>query len=137
LAAGQGCRELVRVVRQSDALEERHGSLGRGSGRAFAHVDLGEVDVIECCAVGEQLEALKYHADSGAQRGEIGAGRPNRARVDKDVAIVDRLETVDAPDEGALAGTRWAAEHYHRACGDARRAAVENPEVAVRFRHVP
>jgi hypothetical protein len=123
--------ELLRVGFKADAFQEAHG-LGRRFFRAAPeHLDLAEIDVVHHLHVGEQLEALEYHPDHGAQAGQVGLGRADRLAVDDDLPGLERLEPVHALDQCRLAGAGRAAHHDHFALFHLGGAVLQDLEGAV------
>ena len=78
---------------------------------AAEHLDLAERQVLGHRQVREQLEVLEHHADARAQLGQVGLRVADRDAVDDDLALLERLERVDALDERRLAAARGAADH--------------------------
>ena len=90
--------------------------------------------------MGEEVEALEDHADLGPlgadlrvlQLVEPVAGLPvaHELAVDGQLAAVDLLQVVDAPQEGALAGAGRADEAQHLAPADGQVDALQDLEPA-------
>ncbi|MND70952.1 hypothetical protein D3C80_624700 [compost metagenome] len=103
LAAGKLARELVGVCGQADALQQFQAFLARGVFVAFEHFHLRQRQVIDDRQVREKLEVLEYHTDLGTQLRQIGFLVVDRSTVHQDIALLDRLQTVDGFDQGRLA----------------------------------
>lgn len=58
-----------------------------------------------------EIERLEDHADIGAQPHGIEFGVAQRQAVDDDIAGLNRLEPVDAANQGAFAAATRAADH--------------------------
>ena len=65
-----------------------------------------------------QLEILEHHADPGAQRGQIGLLVADRHAVDRDPALLKRLQPVHAFDERGFARSGRAADDHDGALID-------------------
>ena len=61
----------------------------------------------------EQVEALEHDADVAAQGVDIDAGAADPVVVQADLAALDRLEAVDAAQQGGLAAARGADQADH------------------------
>src|SRR5262249_59788890 len=70
-----------------------------------------EHDVLECGHVRKEVEGLKDHPDLGAEPRQLDARSRDGLTVDADLALLDRLEAVDAADERALARAPRPADH--------------------------
>src|SRR5206468_13013825 len=87
-------------------------------------------DVLEDRLVGEEVEGLEDHADVGPQPRQLPALLRQRLAVDRDRSAGDRLQSVDAPAQGRLAGTGRADDDHHLACVDVKCHPVEGDELA-------
>jgi hypothetical protein len=99
-------------------------------------VHLREIDIVEHRPMRKQLEALKHHADPRPERRQVRVGGSDRQTLDDNLAPVECLQPVDAADQRALAGPRWAAEHHDGTRRDRGGATIENTNIAVRLRDV-
>ena len=77
--------------------------LGLASG-TLEHDHLRHGDIFQRRLVLEQIEMLENHADPCAQLVEVGLGIGQIDAVNDDTAAIDFLQTVERPQEGALAG---------------------------------
>ncbi len=114
LAAGEMGRVEIALVADAD-LVEQHLGLGHAFGaRPLLHVDRPLDHVFEDRHVGPEVEALKNHAEFGADAVDLAAARRHQLAVaarlhldrlagDDDLARIRRLEQVDAAQERALA----------------------------------
>src|SRR5690606_24550080 len=131
LAARELCGQLVRVVFQTDALEEAEGErLGFVFGHT-THVNGSQRDVSEDAQVREEIELLEDHPRFPADRGDVAyVGRQLRT-VDHDAASLMGLQTVQRADERRLAGAGRAADDDFLPPLHDRRDAPQHVEVAV------
>jgi hypothetical protein len=88
---------------QPHALEQLPAFLVGGFRVAAEHLDLRQRQVAHDGKVREQLEMLEHHADAGAQLRQIGLAVADRDSVDGDGAFLERLQPVDALDQGRFA----------------------------------
>src|SRR5678815_1299116 len=63
--------------------------------------------------------------------GQVGLRVADRDAVDRDGALLERLERVDALDQGRLAAARGATDHHDFALGDFGGAVDQDLEAAV------
>ena len=136
LAAGQLAGKFLRLVAQADAVEQAHAFLLRFLRAATEHLDLRQHEIAHHRQMREQLEMLEHHADARAQLRQVGLGIADRDAVDRDRALLKRLEPVDAFDQRRFARARRAAHHDDLALGDFGRAVVEDLEGSVPLAHV-
>ena len=106
LAAGEGAGPVVGVVGEPDPCEPGGGA---GSGVRFGDAAGAEAegDVLEGGEVGEQEVVLEDDGDGsafGADEG-VGGGVVEWFAVELDAAAVDRQQSGEAAEQGALAGT--------------------------------
>src|ERR1700744_3638126 len=71
---------------------------------------------------------LKYHADTGAQLRQIGAGIADADSVDGDFPFLEGFERIDAFDQRRFSRPRRPAYHDHLALGDVRGAILQRLE---------
>ena len=112
LASGQLCGVGRRLVLEPHPLEQGDGPLARGGLLLTPDLDRRLHDVLERRLVREEVEALEDHADLASLGGDALVGQPvqhaaavviaDEVAVDPDPAAVDRLELVDAAQEGGL-----------------------------------
>src|SRR5438445_12302000 len=97
--------------------------------------------------MGEEVEALEYHADLGPLTGDLTSALlleaavgplaiADEVPVDLDATAVDLLQVVQAPKEGGLAGTRRPHDHHHLRQPDLEAQAVEHLERMEALVHV-
>jgi hypothetical protein len=111
LAAGKIGREDLGFVGDPDPIEKRLSDFFRILfGEAF-YFHRCQGDIAEHGHVRIEIERLKDHADVGAQPHGIEFGVAQRQAVDDDVAGLNRLEPVDAANQGAFATATRAADH--------------------------
>ena len=97
LAAGELAGKLVLVRDQADAVEQLAGLLvGLPSRSRPSTLICASVRFSRDRQVREQLEVLEHHADARAQLRQVGLRVADRDAVDGDVALLERLERVDA-----------------------------------------
>ncbi|EOD70532.1 6-pyruvoyl-tetrahydropterin synthase [Amycolatopsis vancoresmycina DSM 44592] len=123
-------RVLVGLVGDADALQQLHRRLARFGLRGLADLHRREHDVLDDGLVREQVERLEHHADVGPQRGQCLALGGQRDAVDGDLARVDRLQPVDRPAQGRLAGARRPEHHDDLAARHLQRDLPEHVQVA-------
>src|SRR5947208_16154353 len=76
----------------------------------------------------KQLEMLEHHADAGAQFWQVGPGIVDLDAVEDDLALLKRLQRVDAFDQRRFSRTRRTAHHHYLALGDLGRAILQRLE---------
>ena len=132
LAAGELAGKLVLVREQADAIEA---ASDRASSRFLAaaaeHLDLREGQVLADRHVREELEVLEHHADARAQLRQVGLRIADRDAVDRDLALLERLEAVHALDQRGLAGARGPQTTTTSPLATSVRAVGEHLEAAV------
>ena len=96
LAAGELAGELVLVRDQAHAVEHLEAALQRLVLVAAEHLDLRERQVLGDRQVRKQLEVLEHHPAARAQLGQVGLRIGDRDAVDDDVALLERLQRIDA-----------------------------------------
>ena len=112
--------------------------------RPLLHMNRRLDEVFEDGHVRPQVEALKHHAEFGADAvdlasvGGLGASAAGLAHQDGlaghgDDAFVGRFQQVDAAQHRALAGTRGAEDRDHVAFARLQRHALEHFERAEAF----
>src|SRR5262245_17307694 len=117
LAARQVGRIVPGPVAQSHPLEQ---AARRGLGlapRKLAHLDGRQHDVLEGGHMREEVEGLEDHPDPRAQGGELEAAPGEGVAQHDQVALLEALQPVHAPDEGALARARRPAHDHDLARG--------------------
>ena len=75
----------------------------------------------------EEVEALEHDADVLAQRVEVDAAARHPFAVDADLALLDRLQRVDAAQQRRLAAARRADEADDLVLVDAQAHAAAAP----------
>src|SRR5262249_22697826 len=95
------------------------------------HLFLGERKVARHGHVREKLEVLEHHPDAGAKLRQVGLRVADRDAVDRDQALLEGLEAVDALDQCRLAAPRGSAHHDDLALLHLGRAAAQDLEAAV------
>ena len=93
--------------------------------------------VVEHAQVGEQVERLEDDADLPPQVVDVELRVLEGATVNVDLAGIDRFEPVDAAQERALAGSRWADHDHDLSPIDADGDVVEDPQGAERLEDPP
>src|ERR1700730_8839446 len=96
--------------------------------RPAPYLLLGETKIVDAPQMRKQLEMLEHHADAGAQFRQVGPGVVDLDPVEDDLAVLKRLERIDAFDQRRFPRTRWAAHHHHLALGDAGAAILQRLE---------
>src|SRR5699024_5290948 len=120
----------VRLVGEAHALEQLLGlGIGLRLGDA-AHAPRPEGDVVDGLEVREEVEALEHHAHVGPEAGEVLALLGQPLPVDGDLAVGDRLETVQAAAQGGLPGAGGADQRHHLAAVDVQVDVLQRLEVA-------
>ena len=119
---------FLRLFLQADALQQLHAFRHRLVVRPAQHLLLRETEIVDDLQMRKQLEMLKHHADARAQFRQIGLGVVDLGAIDADVAVLERLQRVDAFDQRRLARSRRAADHHHLALGDAGGAVGQHLE---------
>src|SRR5262249_10952459 len=74
---------------------------------------------------------LEHHADARAELRQVGSLVSDRDAIDADLALLVRLQSVHALNEGGFARSRRAANYDHLALGNPGRAVTQDLEVAV------
>ncbi|EKS68785.1 6-pyruvoyl-tetrahydropterin synthase [Burkholderia sp. SJ98] len=131
LTAGQLARKLVRMRAQADAIQQLHALLRGFVARTAEHLDLRERQVLRDRQMRKQLEVLEHHADLRTQLRQIRLLVRQRLAVDRDFALLERLQAVHGLDERRLARTRRAAHHDDLALLHFGRAVGEHLELPV------
>ena len=103
LAAGQLGRKLLGMILQADAVEQLHALGGRRVMRPTQHLLLREAQIVDDTQMREQLEMLEHHADPSAQLRQIGLGVIDLDPLDRNLALLKRLQRIDAFDERGFA----------------------------------
>jgi hypothetical protein len=88
---------------QAHTLQQPQGFFARLLCRAIQHFNLSQGEVFGHAQVRKQLEVLKHHANAGAQLWQVGGGVAHRYTVHVDAALLKRLQTVGAFDQGGFA----------------------------------
>jgi hypothetical protein len=89
--------------------------------------------------MGKKVKLLKNHANPAAQPLQrIPSGRARRAGRQQEVvhahlALLERLQAIDAAQESALAAAGWADDDRYLATLHRQRHAVQNAQKAVIF----
>ena len=127
---------LVGLLLEADPLQQLQAALGGLVPAASEHLDLGDRQVLGNGHVREQLEVLEYHADAGAQLGQVGLRVADGDVVDEDLALLKGLESVHALDERGFARAGGSADdddlaflHLGRAFGQHLERAVPLADV--------
>ena len=107
------------------------------SARAVAAPWTGASDhVLQHRHVREQVEALEHDADVAPQRVEVDPRPGHPVAVQADLAALDRLEPVDAAQQGRLAAARRADQAHHLMLVDVEVEAFEHLDVAEALVHL-
>ena len=93
----------------------------------------GQDDVFDDGHVWEQVEVLKHHSDTTANRVCVEARNRDVFAVEIDLAVVNGLEQVDATQQCALAGTARTNEGHNGAFRDVECDSVQNNVRAIRL----
>ena len=136
LAAGKALGEDLELVAETDVGEllQRH-RLGFGAALA-EHLARREHDVFQHGQVGEGVPLLEDDADLPPQAVEVGTAGMHVDAVDADAAALDRLQAVDAHQQGRLAGTGAADDRQHLALVHPQVDTLDHLELAVGLVHV-
>ncbi len=118
LAAGQGGRVGVRLLRQADAAEVLGGGLRRARPVPLEDPPLGQREVLGDAQVREEVELLEDHADAAAYGVDVDVGVGHLGAADEDLALGGLLQQVDAAQQGRLAGTGGADDADDLALAD-------------------
>src|SRR5262244_1570839 len=116
---------------QTDAIEQAHTFCRRFTLFAAEHLDLREFEIAHHGEVREQFEMLKDHADTRAQFRQIGLGVVHGNAGNRNGALLERLETIDALDERRFTRARGTADHDDFALLDMRRAILQHLKIGV------
>src|SRR5215470_531194 len=100
-------RQVMRVVRQADAAQERHAALHGGRMRLSVHTDRCFNDILQSREVVEEVEVLEDHPDAGfgPRLREMTDGTersayplvPDEPAANGDLAAIDPIQMVDQP----------------------------------------
>ena len=85
-----------------------------------------EGDVAHHVHVGEQVVALEHQTNVTARDVRIEAGGRDVGSIEHDLAVIDRFEKVDAPQQGALARARRTDERHDVAARNVERDAAQH-----------
>ncbi len=140
LAAGELCRELVRLVLEPDQRQQLLRPLARLLLRQLEHGGWRLGDVAHHRHVREQVELLKHHAEQRAPVAQVLLrGRhqlavavlvPQRLAVDGDDAAIDALERHQDAQHGRFARARRPDDRHLLAARHAEIEFVEHDVVA-------
>ena len=108
LAAGEAAGVGVLLVQQPHAAQQLQRLFAGLGGLGFFDVDGAAGDVVHDAHVGKEVEGLKDHADLAADGGDVRGAAVHGDAVDDDGAAGGLLQTVEAAQEGALAGAGGA-----------------------------
>ena len=131
LPAGNLARALGGLTRDAHAAEQFHRQI---RGLLLAHapdLDRREGHVFEHGQVRVQVELLEDHAHLGAQGVHVHFRGVDARPFKEDVPLLDRLQTVQATDERALAGPGRPADDQHLALLDGEVDVLEHMQVTV------
>ena len=138
LTAGELDRPGVRLVGQTDLVQQLAGVGLRLRLRLTLDLHRGFGDVGEHRAVGEEVEGLEDHSDISALLRGVPLGDlveptvllpvADEVALDLDASGVDLLQVVHAPQQGGLARTGRADEAGHRSGGHVEVDALEHIE---------
>src|SRR4029450_4620758 len=103
LAAGELPRKLVLLHHEAHAVEHLESALQRVVHRTAQHLDLRNREVLGHAQVWKQLEMLEDNSGAWGGLRQIRLRIGDRNAVDDDVALLERLERIDAFDERRLA----------------------------------
>src|SRR5690606_20748073 len=110
LAAGKLRRVLVGLLGDMDALQIAPRGRLRLLPADAADLHRREDAVPQHGHVREQVELLEDHPDLAADGVDVPPASRQLDAVDDDPAFLDRLELVEAPDQGGLARSRRPAD---------------------------
>jgi hypothetical protein len=134
LAARELVGIMVHVVGKTEALEQPHRA-GKLAARATAHPHGREHHVFARAHMREEVVGLEHDADPLAHRLRIEPRLGDVHAVQKDRAVVDRLQQVDAAQQRRLAGPRRADQADHLALPDIKVDAPADLMVAKALAH--
>ncbi len=121
---------LIRLLREADAREQLSSPpLGLGTGH-LADAPGSEREVVDRRQMRKEVELLEDDPDPLADRRHVGALARDLLALEEDAAGLDRLEQVDAAQEGALAAAARADDGEDLAQVDAEVDAVQHEVVA-------
>ncbi len=126
LAAGQFVGVGVGLVGQADAGQQLAAAFLGVAARRSVHHPRRQRDVGQRGHVGEQVERLEHHAHRLPGRIGVDARVADVAAVEQDLAVVDVLEQVDAPQQRRLSRPRRADQHHHLVLADVEVDTVEH-----------
>ncbi len=126
LAAGKRHHRSLREVGKTDSLEVLHGLLLGICLRGLLERHRRERAVVEHIEVREQVEALEHHADLLAQAVHVHMLCRQVLAAEPHMALIRRLEQVDAAQERRLAGARSADDRDDLAGHDIEVDALEH-----------
>ena len=92
---------------------------------------LGKAKVIKNRHVRIKLEMLENHADTRPQRGQVGPLGGHLVTVHGNLALLHRLQPVDAFDQSRFTRSGRAADHDHLPFADACRAVAQHAKIAI------
>ncbi|MNG06856.1 hypothetical protein D3C84_901270 [compost metagenome] len=98
---------------QTDLIKQLHGPCiviltSHDEDFAWAHCN-----VLHRCPVGKQIEVLENHAHLGTHLRQRTALFRKAFTVQKNLAAVDRFQTIDAPAQRRFTRTGGADNHHH------------------------
>ena len=129
LAAGQHVGVGVRLVGQTDALQQLHGFLVGLCLLHQAQTHGGQRDVLLHRQVGEEVEMLEHHAHFLAHMVNVVVG--DFLAVEDDMAAVRLLQTVQAAQKGGFAAAGGADQHNAVTLVDGQVHAFQHLKAAV------
>jgi hypothetical protein len=127
----------MHAVGQPHLGQHLHRLFARRRLRQPAHATRAELDVLECRHLRKQVELLEDHAGLLADHPLPRPAFAHADAVDDQVAAIDGLEHVDAPEQRRLAGTRWTDQHHDLALLDREVDLVEHRQGAEPLRDLP
>ena len=136
LAARQLAGKLLRMSGQPDAIQQLQTFISRGGFVALQHFYLRQHQVIDDAEVGKQLEVLEHHADLAAQLRQIGFLVVHFGTVHQNIALLNRLQTVNGFDQGRFARARRPAHYHHFPFLDFGRAVGQHLKVTIPLRNI-
>ena len=137
LPAGNLARTLGGLTRDPHAAKQFHRQI-RGFLLAHApNLDRCKGHVLKHGQVRVEVELLEDHAHLGAQGVHVHFRGVDARPFKEDVPFLDRLQTVQAADERALAGAGGPADDQHLALLDLLRNTFEHMELAIPFMDIP